>query len=99
MFASLMGRFTASHPPDSNTAGSRLEGGVAHGGVIPSRELADPPASQRRLTAPLDPTARPLSGMAAGCSLSEPSQVAEPSGSTGHTAIAIDGQSTERQLS
>ena len=71
MFASLTGRLTAPHPPDSNTAGSRLEGGVAHSGVFPSRQLA-------------------LSGIAAGCSLSEPSQVAGPSGSTGHTAIAID---------
>ena len=42
MFANLMGRFMASHLPDSNTDGSRLEGGVAHSGVLPSRELADP---------------------------------------------------------
>ena len=59
MFASLTGRFTASHPPDSNTDGSRLQAGVACGGVIPSQELADPPASQRRLKAPLDSTAIP----------------------------------------
>ena len=93
MFANLTGRFTASHPPDSNTTGSRLEGGggVAHGGVFPSQELADPPASQRCLTALLGPTARPLiSGIAAGCSLSGTGQVAGPSGSTSHTAIAID---------
>ena len=89
MFASLTGRFTASHPPDSNTDGSRLQG-VACGGVIPSQELADPPASQRRLTAPLDSTAMPLGGMAAGCNLSEPSRVAGPSGSTSHTATAMD---------
>ena len=38
MFATLTGRFTASHPPDPNTDGSRLEGGVAHGGVFPLRE-------------------------------------------------------------
>ena len=49
-----------------------------------------PPASQQCLMAPLGPTARPLSGIAAGCSLSEPSQVAGPSGSTGHMANAID---------
>ena len=42
------------------------------------------------LTAPLAPTAKPFSGIAAGCSLSDTSQVAEPSGSTGHTAIAVD---------
>ena len=34
--------------------------------------------------------AKPLSGIAAGCSLSDTSQVAGPSGSTGHTAIAAD---------
>ena len=90
MFANLMGRFMAFHPPDSNTAGSRLEGGVAHGGVFPSRELADPPANQRCLTASLGPTARPLSGIAAGCSLSDTGQVAGPSGSTSQKAIAID---------
>ena len=82
MFATLTGRFTASHPPDSNTDGSRLEGEVAHGGVFPLREPANPPASQRYLTVPLGPTARPLSG--------DPSQVAGPSGSTTHTAIAVD---------
>ena len=60
IFATLTGCFTASHPSDSNTDGSRLEGRVAHGGVFPSREPADPPASQRYLTAPLGPTARPL---------------------------------------
>ena len=51
MFASLMGRFTACHPPNSNTDESRLEGGVAYSGVFPSRGPADPPASQRYLTA------------------------------------------------
>ena len=78
-------------PPDFNTAGSRLEGGVAPGVIFPSRELADPPASQRCLTASLGPTARPLSGIAAGCSLSDTSQVAGPSGSTSHTAMAVNG--------
>ena len=90
MFATLTGRFTASHPPDSNTDGFRLEGWVAHGGVFPLREPVNPPASQRYLTVPLGPTARPLSGIAAGCSLSDISQVAGPSGSTSHMAIAVD---------
>ena len=39
MFANLMGRLTVSHPPDSNADGSCLQGGVARGGVFPSREL------------------------------------------------------------
>ena len=86
MFASL----TASHPPDSNATGSRLQGGGAHGGIFPSRELEDPLASQRPFTGPLDPTARPLVGVAAGCDLSEPSRVMGPSGSTSHTATAMD---------
>ena len=90
MFANLTGRLTASHPPDSNADGSRLQGGVARGGLIPSRELEDPLASQRHLTVPLDPTAMPLGGVAAGCNLSEPSRVAGPSGSTSHTATAMD---------
>ena len=55
--------------------GPRLEGGVAHGGVFPLRDAL---ASQRCITAPLGPTARPLSGFAAGCSLSDTSQVAGP---------------------
>ena len=80
MFASLTGRFTASHPPDSNADGSRLEGRVAHSRVLPSPELADPPASQQCLTAPLGPTAIPPSGIAMGRSLSDSSQVAGPSG-------------------
>ena len=50
MFASLTGRLTASHPPDSNANGSRLQGGGAHGGIFPSRELEDPLASQRPFT-------------------------------------------------
>ena len=81
MFANLTGRLTVSHPPDSNADGSRLQGGVARGGVIPSRELEDPLASQWHLTVPLDPTAMPLV---------EPSRVAGPSGSTSHTATAMD---------
>ena len=36
------------------------------------------------------PTARPLSGIAAGRSLSDTGQVMGPSGSTSHTAITID---------
>ena len=32
----------------------------------------------------------PLVGVAAGCNLSEPSRVAGPSGSTSHTATAMD---------
>ena len=86
MFANLTGRFTASHPPDSNAD----QGRVAHGGVFPSRELEDPLANQRPFTGPLDPTAMPLVGVAAGCNLSEPSRVAGPSGSTSHTATAMD---------
>ena len=39
MFASL----TASHPPDSNATGSRLQGGGAHGGrIFPSRNWRTP---------------------------------------------------------
>ena len=90
MFANLTGHLMASHPPDSNADGSHLQGGVAHGGVIPSEELEDPLASQRHLPVPLDPTAMPLCGVAAGCDLSEPSRVARPSGSTSHTATAMD---------
>ena len=90
MLANLTGRFTASHPPDSNADGSRLQGGGARGGVFPSRELEDPLASQRPFTGPLDPTAMPLVGVAAGCNLSEPSHVAGPSDSTSHTATAMD---------
>ena len=48
MFASLTGRLTASHPPDSNATGSRLQGEGAHGGgIFRSWELEDPLASQR----------------------------------------------------
>ena len=90
MFPSLTGR-RESHPPDSNATGSRLQGGGAHGGgIFPSQELEDPLASQRPFTGPLDPTALPLVGRAAGCDLSEPSRVMEPSGSTSHTAPAMD---------
>ena len=39
---------------------------------------------------PLDPTAMPFVGVAAGCNLSEPSRVVGPSGSTSHTATAMD---------
>ena len=90
MFVSLMGCLTASHPPDSNAIGSRLQGGGAHGGIFPSRELEDPLASQRPFTGPLDPTAMPLVGVAAGCDLSEPSCVMGPLGSTSHMATAMD---------
>ena len=85
MFVSLTGCLTASDPPDSNATGSRLQGGGAHGGIFPSRELEDPLASQRP-----DPTARPLVGVAAGCDLSEPSRVMGLSGSTSHTATVMD---------
>ena len=48
MFASLTGRLTASHPPDSKAGGSRLQDRGAHGGgIFPSRELEDPLASQQ----------------------------------------------------
>ena len=72
------------------TDGSSLQGRVARGGVFPSRELEDPLPSQRPFTGPLDPTAMPFVGVAAGCNLSEPSRVAGPSGSTSHTATAMD---------
>ena len=39
--------------------GPAYQGRVARGGVIPSRELEDPLASQRHLTVLLDPTAKP----------------------------------------
>ena len=44
MFASLQGRFTASHPPDPKAGGSRHCDGGAHGGEI---FLEDPLASQQ----------------------------------------------------
>ena len=49
-----------------------------------------PSASQRCLTAPLGPTAIAHSDIAAGFSSSVTSQVAGPSGSISHTAVAVD---------
>ena len=59
----------------------------------PLRKPVDPPpppASQRCLTAPLGSTAIAHSDIAAGFSYSVTSQVAGPSGSISHTAVAVD---------
>ena len=91
MFTSLMGRLTASHPPDLKAGGSRLQDGGAHGGeIFHSRELEDPLASQRPFTGPLGPSALPLVGRAPGCDLSVPSRVMEPRGTTIHMSTAMD---------
>ena len=101
MFASLRGRLTASLsgrltafpplPQIPKPAGPVIATGVAHGGEIcPSRELEDPLASQQPCRGLLGPEALPLVGRAPGCDLSDPSQVMEPRGPTGHTATAMD---------
>ena len=101
LFASLMGRLTASlsgrreashpPPPDPKAGRSRHCDGGAHGGEIcPSRELEDPLASQQPCRGLLGQEALPLVGGAPGCDLSDPSQVMEPRGPTSHTATAMD---------
>ena len=91
MFASLTGRFTASHPPDPKAGGSRHYDGGAHGGEIcSSLEVEDPLASQQPFMGLLGPSALPLVGRAPGCDLSGPSRVMEPRGTTSHTATAMD---------
>ena len=57
---------------------------------FPHRNWRTPLASQRPFSGPLGLTALPLVGRAAGCDLSEPSRVMEPSGTTSHTATAMD---------
>ena len=54
---------------------------------FPHGNWRTPLPSQRPFKGPLDPTAMPFVGVAAGCNLSEPSCVAGPSGSTSHTAM------------
>ena len=87
MFASLQGRFTASHPPDPKAGGSRHCDWGAHGGEIFPE---DPLASQQPCRGLLGPEALPLVGRAPGCDSSDPSHVMEPRGPASHTATAMD---------
>ena len=87
MFASLQGRFTASHPPGLATEEARHRDGGARG----VETCADDPlASQQPCLGLLGPEALPLVGRAPGCDLSDPSHVMEPRGTTNHMAMAMD---------
>ena len=87
MFASLQGRFTASHPPGLVTEEARHRDGGARG----VETCADDPlASQQPCLGLLGPEALPLVGKAPGCDLSDPSHVMEPRGTTSHMAMAMD---------
>ena len=87
MFASLQGRFTASHPPGLDTKEARHRDGGARG----VETCADDPlASQQPCLGLLGPEALPLVGRAPGCDLSDPSHVMEPRGTTNHMAMAMD---------
>ena len=70
--------------------GPAYQGRGARGGVIPSRELEDPLASQLAPHGTVGPNGYATRGVAAGCNLSKPSCVTGPSGSTSHTAMAMD---------
>ena len=87
MFASLQGRFTASHPPGLVTEEACHRDGGARG----VETCADDPlASQQPCLGLLGPEALPLVGKAPGCDLSDPSHVMEPRGTTNHMAMAMD---------